>query len=223
MKKSECSGNSHSNAKLDPLPPPPPKKPKTKNTNNNTHLSRTTILCIIFSMYAATVQPLNNSRQEPKKQFAVNYSEIPVILKWGQRHQTWYKLVDPKQGYNQAKFKKPHFNSVCEKANVFCPTQETCQLSPLSTCESKNKWYIHDLFCHPLFSDTVSCLPLWPSLCLLPIMRSPLLLWLETSRIPTWRPKYLSIAHFPMLLILSRILCLVKLDTFSQSLDLKPP
>ena len=29
-----------------------------------------------------------------------------VTLKQGQDHQIWYKLEDPKQGYNNAKFKK---------------------------------------------------------------------------------------------------------------------
>ena len=39
-----------------------------------------------------------------KKQFAIYDSDTPVTLKQGQDHQTWYKLVDPKQGYNYAKF-----------------------------------------------------------------------------------------------------------------------
>ena len=29
-------------------------------------------------------------------------SDIPVTLKLDQEHQTWYELVDPKQGYNNA-------------------------------------------------------------------------------------------------------------------------
>ena len=33
---------------------------------------------------------------------------------------------------------------------------------------------------------------------------------------PTWRPKHLDIAHFPMPLLLSGILCLVKLDILNQ-------
>ena len=39
-------------------------------------------------------------------------------MKQGQGHQTWYELVDSKQGYNKAKFEKPHLNSVHEKAKV---------------------------------------------------------------------------------------------------------
>ena len=40
-----------------------------------------------------------------------------MTLKQGQGHQTWYELVDPKQGYNNAKFEKPRLNSVCEKVS----------------------------------------------------------------------------------------------------------
>ena len=35
-----------------------------------------------------------------------------VTLEQGQGHQTWYELVDPKQGYDYAKFEKPCMNSV---------------------------------------------------------------------------------------------------------------
>ena len=55
-------------------------------------------------MYAATPQLLNYSGQESKKQLAVYDSDTLVTLKWGQGYQTWYKLVDPKQSYNHAKF-----------------------------------------------------------------------------------------------------------------------
>ena len=41
-----------------------------------------------------------------------------MTIKQGQGLQTWYELVDPKQGYNNAKFEKPHLNSACEKANI---------------------------------------------------------------------------------------------------------
>ena len=41
----------------------------------------------------------------------------PVTLKQGQGHQTWYEVVDPRQGYNTAKFERPHLNSVYEKEN----------------------------------------------------------------------------------------------------------
>ena len=40
-----------------------------------------------------------------------------MTLKQGQVHQTWYALVEPKQGYDNEKFAKPHLKSVREKAN----------------------------------------------------------------------------------------------------------
>ena len=39
------------------------------------------------------------------------------MLKQGQGHHTWYELADPNQGSNNAKFEKPHLNSVRERAN----------------------------------------------------------------------------------------------------------
>ena len=38
-------------------------------------------------------------------------------MKQGQGHQTWYDLVDPKEGYNNANFEKPRLNGVHEKVN----------------------------------------------------------------------------------------------------------
>ena len=62
-------------------------------------------------------------------QFAINISEKPVTWKQGQGHQTWYGLVDPKQGNNNAKFEKPHVNSVCERANdKVCVKQGTTSI-----------------------------------------------------------------------------------------------
>ena len=57
-----------------------------------------------------------------KKYFAVYDSDTPVTVKLDQGHKTWYELVDPKKGYNNAKFEKPPLNSVRERANdkVFC-------------------------------------------------------------------------------------------------------
>ena len=40
-----------------------------------------------------------------------------VTLKQGQGHQTRYELVDPKHGYNNAKFENPCLNNVHKKAN----------------------------------------------------------------------------------------------------------
>ena len=89
------------------------------------------ILWPVFLMYVRTIQRLNYYGQESKKQFAAYDSEIPVTLKQGQGHQTWYKLVDPKQGYNNAKFGKPRFNTVSEKASykVFVKSGNTLVIS----------------------------------------------------------------------------------------------
>ena len=50
-----------------------------------------------------------------------------MTLIQSQGHQSWYELVDSKQGYNNAKFEKPHLNSVHEKANdvVFVKSENT--------------------------------------------------------------------------------------------------
>ena len=50
-------------------------------------------------------------------QFAVYISDKPVTLK-RQGHQTYNDNVDPKKGYNQAKFERSCFNGVRKKANV---------------------------------------------------------------------------------------------------------
>ena len=58
-------------------------------------------------------------------------SDTPVTLKEGEDHQTWYDVVNPKQGYNNTRFEKPHLNSVCEKANdnVSVKSGDTLMLS----------------------------------------------------------------------------------------------
>ena len=54
-----------------------------------------------------------------------------MTLKKGQAHQTWYKLVDSKQGYNNAKFEKHGLKSVREKANdKVLSNQETLSYLP---------------------------------------------------------------------------------------------
>ena len=83
------------------------------------------ILCLIFLMYIKTTQRLNYVGQESNKKtksFADYDSDTAATLKQGQGHQTWNELVDPKQGYDNAKFKKPLLNSANEKAKykVFC-------------------------------------------------------------------------------------------------------
>ena len=75
------------------------------------------MLGLIFLMNVSTIKHLNYSGQESEKQFPVYDCDTPVILKQGQGHQTWNKLVDPKQGCNNGKFEKPRLNSVHQKAS----------------------------------------------------------------------------------------------------------
>ena len=76
-------------------------------------------LCLAFLIYVRTIR-LTYSGQEPKKiifLIAVYVSDTPVTLKQDQGHKTWYELEDPQQGYNNAKFEKPRWNSVYGKAH----------------------------------------------------------------------------------------------------------
>ena len=93
-------------------------------------------------MYIATLQQFDYSGQKSKKQFAVYDSDTPVTLKQGQDHQTQYDLVDPKQGYNNAKSETPRLNSVCKKANYFFPLIKSGNSMSIS---SLNMWDIHGL------------------------------------------------------------------------------
>ena len=52
------------------------------------------------------------------KQFADYISYIPVTLKQSQDHQTYNLNVDPKQGYNHAKFERSCFDGVQEKPTI---------------------------------------------------------------------------------------------------------
>ena len=61
----------------------------------------------LFHVLLRTIQRFNYGKQESKKQFAAYDSNTPVTSKQGQGHQTWYEFVN-KQGYNNAKFEKPH-------------------------------------------------------------------------------------------------------------------
>ena len=60
--------------------------------------------CIVVSLKYTSVTRsslymlFNYSEHKSKEQIAVHDSDTPVTLKQGQGHQTWYELVDPKQG-----------------------------------------------------------------------------------------------------------------------------
>ena len=88
------------------------------------------ILCLIFLTYVlvATIQHLSYNTQESKRQSALYDSEKSVTLKQGHSHPTWYEVVDPKQGYNYAKFSGLHMNSVHKKdtVKVFVKSGNTC-------------------------------------------------------------------------------------------------
>ena len=52
-----------------------------------------------------------------KTQFTIYISDTPVTLRQSQVHKTYNENVNPKQGYNHAKFERSCFNSVQEKGN----------------------------------------------------------------------------------------------------------
>ena len=52
-------------------------------------------------------------------QSAVYISNTPVTLKQSQGHETYSDNVDPKQGYDHAKFERSCFHDVWEKAKKF--------------------------------------------------------------------------------------------------------
>ena len=60
-----------------------------------------------------------------------------MTLKQGHGNQTWYELVDPKQGYNNAKLKNTGTVSAEKPTTKFLSNQETRQLSPLNVFESQ--------------------------------------------------------------------------------------
>ena len=68
-----------------------------------------------------------------------------MTLKQNQGHQTWGELVDPKQGYNDKKFKKPHLNSVCEKANKVFVKSGNRSITSLEYVQKPKIMVYHDL------------------------------------------------------------------------------
>ena len=81
-----------------------------------------------------------------KTLLAVYFTDTPVTLQQNLDHQTWYESTDPRQGYNHVNFERSRLNSFQKKAMLkFLSNQETCQLSPLSRCESPRHLYIFDL------------------------------------------------------------------------------
>ena len=97
------------------------------------------IRCLIFLKHERTVPHLNYSGQESKRQSADYDFDTSVTLKQGQGHQTWFELVDSKQGCYNTNFEKSRLNSVPQKKSQkhFSSNQETGKLSPLHMHESK--------------------------------------------------------------------------------------
>lgn len=59
-------------------------------------------LCMVFAMYLTTIQQLQQTQSELKKiPFAVDLFNMPVTLKQGQGHRTWYELVDQFKNKNK--------------------------------------------------------------------------------------------------------------------------
>ena len=70
--------------------------------------------------------------------FALYISDTPVTLKQSQGYQIYNDDVDPKQGYNHAKFGRSCFHGVRERANVKSfSTKKICQLPPLNMSENQ--------------------------------------------------------------------------------------
>ena len=79
-------------------------------------------------------------------QFAVYISDIPVTLKQSQGHQSYNDNVDPKQGYNHAKFERFCVNGVQENAIVKAFfTRGNMSLTSFEHAQKSEQWYTHDL------------------------------------------------------------------------------
>ena len=76
-------------------------------------------------------------------QFFKIYSDIPLTLIYGQGHQTWHQLLDPKQGHNHAKLDRLPLNSIHQKANmkVFVKSENTSLY--YVQLKSKKYWCVH--------------------------------------------------------------------------------
>ena len=61
-----------------------------------------------------------------------------MTLKHGQGNQTWHELVDPKQGYNNAKLERPALKQCLQRSQLvkFCQIIKR-QLPPLNMCKSE--------------------------------------------------------------------------------------
>ena len=132
-------------------------------------------------------------------------------------------VLDILKNYKRSRTQLQASSSKVINEIVFHPSYELFTGCPSKHVSNKSCQYSVTLFSlnQPLlFHWYSSCLSVWPSSCPLSIKTAPLL-WLKTSVHSAHKgKKHLDIADFPMPFLLFWILCLVKLDIFSQPLHL---
>ena len=86
-----------------------------------------------FSIVRSNHAPFRLQWTRIWKQYAIYDPDIPVTLTYGQGHQAWYELVDPKEVFSHAKFERFPLNNIRQKANVtFLSNQNLENMSNLS-------------------------------------------------------------------------------------------
>ena len=77
------------------------------------------ILCMMFFTVCNKHSTFKLQRTRIQMtQFAIYISDITLAFFQGQSHRTYHYNVDPKQGYNHAKFERSYITGVREKANL---------------------------------------------------------------------------------------------------------
>ena len=80
-----------------------------------------------------------------KKQFAVYDSGTSVTLKQGMNWWTPSKVIITQSLKHLTLTVSVSILTLTVSVSTFLSNQETCQLFPLSICESQKFWFIHDL------------------------------------------------------------------------------
>ena len=99
-------------------------------------------LCLIFLICGATMHHWNYSGRESKVVCAVYDSDISVNF---EGYQTWYELINTKQGINHAKFETAPLNSVSQKVNVKVFVRSENMLITSLHCVQKWKIVLYSL------------------------------------------------------------------------------
>ena len=136
------------------------------------------ILCIICFNACSnhTTFKLQSQRTRIQiTQFVAFISDTPVTFKQSQSHLTYNDNVDPKQGYNHAKFERSCFNGVPRKEkkhSLRCVVLFVCfvfqmrkyvHYLPWICVLIKKKWYIHglpDMLNNPI-KFQLNCMRTW--------------------------------------------------------------